>query len=730
MKTFSRLLVAAASLFLFIVAAPAATNYWNTTAYGAFLITNETYWTLGTPNATDTLYLTNGAYDTSVLTNNANWVSAKVWFDYAPADGGNPRRSSIYFSQPWTVTDTLDVGHDIPDSKTVLFLRSGTLAVTNTSGTAQLNVNARTGLGGVALEGGTLIADHLYTAFASFVPSMNWESLGISGVNGGTLTTLGDSILTTNAGGGSLTFYLGTRRGVTGTWNVLGGTNRLDATEIKIGSNPQNIGGSESIVGHLLVSGSDTVLFSSNTSVSVGGAGYHGLLTVANGARLDVNQIELGFGESSGASNLVQVIGSNSTLRVLGQTYLGHIGSLPSNQLLIEDGGRLFGGGAQLYLGYDTGSSGENLLAVVGAGSLITNYPTIEVGGAPYVSGRGLLVVSNGGAVRGVSTLDLGFGNYGEMRLTGPGSIFTSTSTMNVGSNSWDSRILGTGVVSIADGAIYEGNAIAVGDLGAVTNAGGVFQFTAAPASLSLVVNGAGSLVLTNGVVSFRAINNASPLVAGTPLANMTYQGDVGFQLNAATNAAGLTSYTFDNAYGATNYQRLILANGALWRSDNLQVGAGGAIHGSGTIQANMVTNRGVIAPGQSPGELVFTSNLTLLSSSVLNLELAGTNASLYDRITVNGAFAIDGALNVTLLNGFLPQVGDTFQLFNFDPSLLSGMFTFTNFASLPGDRLWDASALYTSGVLGVIPIPEPATWMLGLTAAATCALLARRRAR
>lgn len=65
------------------------------------------------------------------------------------------------------------------------------------------------------------------------------------------------------------------------------------------------------------------------------------------------------------------------------------------------------------------------------------------------------------------------------------------------------------------------------------------------------------------------------------------------------------------------------------------------------------------ISPGAS-GILTIAGSLT--TSGIINLELSG--ASSFDQLVVTGGSAtLGGTLNVTLINGFTPQVGQTFTI-------------------------------------------------------------------
>jgi len=105
-----------------------------------------------------------------------------------------------------------------------------------------------------------------------------------------------------------------------------------------------------------------------------------------------------------------------------------------------------------------------------------------------------------------------------------------------------------------------------------------------------------------------------------------------------------------------------------------------GSLNGNGTIDVNNVTftNEGIINPGTSAGALNITGNLPQDTSCEINIELGGTVAgSSYDQLNVSDHAILDGILNISLINSFIPVVGDTFEIMTFDT--VSGMFTTIN---------------------------------------------------
>jgi hypothetical protein len=86
-----------------------------------------------------------------------------------------------------------------------------------------------------------------------------------------------------------------------------------------------------------------------------------------------------------------------------------------------------------------------------------------------------------------------------------------------------------------------------------------------------------------------------------------------------------------------------------------------------------------------------------------LNIEIGGaTPGTQHDTLNVTGDLALDGALEVSLINGFNPSVGQSFNIL--DWGSLAGTFASLNLPALAG-LAWNTSQLYTSGVLSVAAV-------------------------
>ncbi|HMP08166.1 MAG TPA: hypothetical protein PJ982_17595, partial [Lacipirellulaceae bacterium] len=116
-----------------------------------------------------------------------------------------------------------------------------------------------------------------------------------------------------------------------------------------------------------------------------------------------------------------------------------------------------------------------------------------------------------------------------------------------------------------------------------------------------------------------------------------------------------------------TNRGRIVSNTGTLAFTGGLTNTPSATIGGNGTIAASF-TNSGRVAPGNSPGILTIQGNYTQSLSGELEIEVGGLTAGTqHDRLDVvadpnlpgSGVATLAGRLNVPLIGGFVPNVGD-----------------------------------------------------------------------
>lgn len=126
-----------------------------------------------------------------------------------------------------------------------------------------------------------------------------------------------------------------------------------------------------------------------------------------------------------------------------------------------------------------------------------------------------------------------------------------------------------------------------------------------------------------------------------------------------------------------------------------------GTIEGIGNIDFSTITNNGNFTPGLSAvGEL--SVNKWDNTNGALNIEInaTGTGGTDYDLLTSTGPVLLGGTLNVSLLGGFVPSIGNTFTILS--ATSVTGNFSTQNLPSLPSDRHWVVQYAPTSATLEV----------------------------
>jgi hypothetical protein len=132
---------------------------------------------------------------------------------------------------------------------------------------------------------------------------------------------------------------------------------------------------------------------------------------------------------------------------------------------------------------------------------------------------------------------------------------------------------------------------------------------------------------------------------------------------------------------------------------DRLNVGAQGALRGDGAITAS-VTSNGLVAPGVTLGTLHIAGDYTQSATGRLAIEIS-SNESV-DVLDIVGGVSLNGTLDLSLVGDFVPAGPMSFDVIDWTGAL-QGTFAQVHLPALPGIMSWDASQLYTTGVLAVV---------------------------
>lgn len=218
--------------------------------------------------------------------------------------------------------------------------------------------------------------------------------------------------------------------------------------------------------------------------------------------------------------------------------------------------------------------------------------------------------------------------------------------------------------------------------------------------SSSLTVDG----LLTLGDVVGKEFVEAAPVIVG---ADNTLDGAGEIYRPVTLEAGAILD-------GALSFGNDLTLNGAAG-SGSVTILDGGLLMGNGSIGGDVsILSGGELAPGSSVGTLTQDlTALTLDAGSTSSFQIA--SLSEFDRVEGIGLLTYGGELSIELLDGYIPEMGDSFDLFGLE----EGVGTFDTFddsaASLPGGLDWSFDP--DAGALSVVPEPATALMLLGAAA-------------
>ena len=379
-------------------------------------------------------------------------------------------------------------------------------------------------------------------------------------------------------------------------------------------------------------------------------------------------------------------------------------GTLTSNYMSFQNHGDVSLTTGDWTIGYINGLSDAGNIDIPVGRKLTLSNQTFTYDGTTTVSGTGELVLGANGILaleKDASFHHLTF-SYSGSKLTGAHNLTLSGNLKFVGNGG---TLANGGNVTIAGDLIcntddYASGYIGDGTVGGSVSVAGVM--TATPTTnhglhimkKSVTINGggtltgalfieeSGSLIIPSGQTLTSASNGLSltgsgPSSTGTLINNGTFVRDGSGELQSAY-------------LDFQNNGEVRLANGTWSIGNNASLAnlSAGVIKGNTTlktISGGTVANSGTFAPGLSPGCLTYIGNFT---NSTLDIELGGTTVCTdYDQLQVTGNFTAAGTLNVSLVGGFTPTLGDEF-IITTATGTLSGTFSTLN---LPGSLSdWD----------------------------------------
>ncbi|WXG53143.1 MAG: hypothetical protein RNU03_20935 [Candidatus Sedimenticola sp. (ex Thyasira tokunagai)] len=158
-----------------------------------------------------------------------------------------------------------------------------------------------------------------------------------------------------------------------------------------------------------------------------------------------------------------------------------------------------------------------------------------------------------------------------------------------------------------------------------------------------------------------------------------------------------------------------------------------GVFTGSGVVKGTLL-NGGDVGPGNSPGVLT-VDNYMHTPDGTLMIELGGLVVGTeYDVLNVIDTAALDGMLELSIINGFTPMEGNVFDIITAEN--ITGTFDQLLLLGTAADYMWDIQILQnevgTIDVLrltaGAAAVPLPSAVWLFLSAAVCLVGIGRRK--
>jgi cyclophilin family peptidyl-prolyl cis-trans isomerase len=124
-------------------------------------------------------------------------------------------------------------------------------------------------------------------------------------------------------------------------------------------------------------------------------------------------------------------------------------------------------------------------------------------------------------------------------------------------------------------------------------------------------------------------------------------------------------------------------------------------------VRENFVLNRplfnhGTLAPGLALGVIGIAADYKQFSDGTLSLQFAGTTADTqYDKLTSSGTARLFGKLQISLMNGFTPALGNSFTVLT--ATAIIGSFETYNLPQLASGQAWRIDQTATAITLTVV---------------------------
>ena len=340
-----------------------------------------------------------------------------------------------------------------------------------------------------------------------------------------------------------------------------------------------------------------------------------------------------------------------------------------------------------------SGASGADTVNIIGLTNLTAQY--LASGNGP---GNATINLQLAGTSHSLSLTNFeALSITGMLSVASQGTLLINGQSMTVGSVAPFN--LGN-ITQLTSANLNSSSTIALGSGEALMGSGNVLgRFSGETGSL--LVSQGGSLIIgsnsssagffTNGeiqVVSSLLIQDANQAVLGelttlgTAVAPASLLASNGLIIDFGRNVVGYGTLNTTNSLS-----KQLINNGSISGNSAAQlITLTGYVKGVGAL--NNVNLAGTYSPGLSPA-LVQVGSVTYSPSSTTVIELGGlVVGSQYDQIQHTGQANLGGVLDVDLIDGFVPNIGDVFTILTASNTVV-GAFGTVSLPSLPSDRQW-----------------------------------------
>jgi len=325
--------------------------------------------------------------------------------------------------------------------------------------------------------------------------------------------------------------------------------------------------------------------------------------------------------------------------------------------------------------------------------------------------------------------------------------VMTTGGEIEMAAHSGDTTMnIGSGGLSMSDAVWHLGISSLNSPKTALINLDGDFEGSGTNRIKYYTTDGPRLLDLKDATRTFDITNGTTTIDATIQNGGLIKDGDGTLVLKGTLPLKGENIYAGDTTVQAGT----LLVNGTHTAGGDYEVQAGATLGGTGTIGALIdVLDDGILAPGASTGTL-YTDDIEFSSGSFFDVEIGGPNAGAevdgYDQLAVSGTVDLGGAtLNLSLLDGYLPGVGDAFYLLvKDDTEYITGTFTFNGDSLDEGEQInlgstlflatyradWLSGAPSGGNDFALMAVPEPSTFLLAALGLLGLLFRGRRRKR